>query len=161
MRLAISSARRSASSQPARARSRSVAVPRQRQLPSAVEHALFQIAQEGLWNAVRHAHATQAWLSLAYAEDQVLLSVADDGSGDPAVLGRYLAAATSSPGTSGPGTPGQGSSRRGRHGLRNIAERAAELGGEVSLRRRRGGGVRISVRVPVEGAGGQPAGTVS
>ena len=53
---------------------------RQRQLPSAVEHALFQIAQEGLWNAVRHAHATQAWLSLAYAEDQILLSVADDGS---------------------------------------------------------------------------------
>ena len=57
---------------------------RQRQLPSAVEHALFQIAQEGLWNAVRHAHATQAWLSLAYAEDQILLSVSDDGSGDPA-----------------------------------------------------------------------------
>ena len=134
---------------------------RQRQLPSAVEHALFQIAQEGLWNAVRHAHATQAWLSLAYAEDQVLLSVADDGSGDPAVLGRYIAAATSSPGTSGPGTRGQGSPRRGRHGLRNIAERAAELGGEVSLRRRRGGGLRISVRVPVEAAGALAPGTAT
>jgi nitrate/nitrite-specific signal transduction histidine kinase len=35
------------------------------------------------------------------------------------------------------------------HGLRNIAERAAELGGEVTLRRRRGGGLRVSVRVPV------------
>jgi signal transduction histidine kinase len=134
---------------------------RQRQLPSAVEHALFQIAQEGLWNAVRHAHATQAWLSLVYAEDQILLSVADDGSGDPAVLGRYLAAATSSPGATGPGTPGQGSSRRGRHGLRNIAERAAELGGEVSLRRRRGGGLRISVRVPVEAAGVPAPGTAT
>jgi signal transduction histidine kinase len=134
---------------------------RQRQLPSAVEHALFQIAQEGLWNAVRHAHATQAWLSLAYAEDQILLSVADDGSGDPAVLGRYLAAATSGPGTSAPGTSGQGSSRRGRHGLRNIAERAAELGGEVSLRRRRGGGLRISVRVPVEAAGVPAPGTAT
>jgi signal transduction histidine kinase len=134
---------------------------RQRQLPSAVEHALFQIAQEGLWNAVRHAHATQAWLSLAYAEDQILLSVADDGSGDPAVLGRYLAAANSSPGTSAPGTSGQGSSRRGRHGLRNIAERAAELGGEVSLRRRRGGGLRISVRVPVEAASVPAPGTAT
>jgi signal transduction histidine kinase len=134
---------------------------RQRQLPSAVEHALFQIAQEGLWNAVRHAHATQAWLSLAYAEDQILLSVADDGSGDPAVLGRYLTAATSSPGTSSPGTGGQGTPRRGRHGLRNIAERAAELGGEASLRRRRGGGLRISVRVPVEAAGVSAPGTAT
>ena len=121
---------------------------RQRQLPSAVEHALFQIAQEGLWNAVRHAHATQAWLSLAYAEDQILLSVSDDGSGDPAVVGRYLTTANSSTGPSSPGT-----SRRDRHGLRNIAERAAELGGEVTLRRRRGGGLRVSVRVPAQEPG--------
>jgi signal transduction histidine kinase len=127
---------------------------RQRQLPSAVEHALFQIAQEGLWNAVRHAHATQAWLSLAYAEDQILLSVSDDGSGDPVVVGRYLTAAARGPVASGERAP-----RRGRHGLRNIAERAAELGGEVTLRRRRGGGLRISVRVPVEAAGAQAAGT--
>ncbi|MGH3247922.1 MAG: sensor histidine kinase, partial [Trebonia sp.] len=101
---------------------------RQRQLPSAVEHALFQIAQEGLWNAVRHAHATQAWLSLAYTEDQILLSVSDDGCGDPAAMGRYLTAMA----------PVAGAERRGRrrprnHGLRNIAERAAELGGEVTL----------------------------
>jgi signal transduction histidine kinase len=129
---------------------------RQRQLPSAVEHALFQIAQEGLWNAVRHAHATQAWLSLAYAEDQILLSVSDDGSGDPAVVGRYLTTAASSP-----VTPSQRASRRGRHGLRNIAERAAELGGEVTLRRRRGGGVRISVRVPVAATGAQAGVTAS
>lgn len=141
---------------------------RQRQLPSAVEHSLFQIAQEGLWNAARHAHATQAWLSLAYTEDQIVLSVSDDGSGDPAAVGRYLTAVTSSTGTSstgtsgtgtsgtgtpGTGTPGTGAPRRGRHGprnhgLRNIAERAAELGGEVRLRRRRGGGLRVSVRVP-------------
>ena len=70
---------------------------RQRQLPPAVGHALFQIAQEGLWNAVRHAHATQAWIGLAYAEDQIVLSVSDDGSGDPAVVGRYLAACPSRP----------------------------------------------------------------
>jgi signal transduction histidine kinase len=129
---------------------------RQRQLPSVTEHSLFQIAQEGLWNAVRHAHATQAWLSLAYAEDQILLSVSDDGSGDPAVVGRYLTTAAPGPVASGERAP-----RRGRHGLRNIAERAAELGGEVTLRRRRGGGLRISVRVPVDGAGAQAEGTAS
>ena len=127
---------------------------RQRQLPSVVEHSLFQIAQEGLWNAVRHAHATQAWLSLAYTEDQILLSVSDDGTGDPARIARYLATAQASREDAAPGPP-----RRGRHGLRNIAERAAELGGEVSLRRRRGGGLRISVRVPVAAAAAPVPGT--
>jgi signal transduction histidine kinase len=126
---------------------------RERQLPSAVEHALFQIAQEGLWNAVRHAHATQAWLSLAYAEDQVTLSVSDDGCGDPAVVGRYLSAANAGTGTADAGLSSTGVPRRGGHGVRNIAERAAELGGEVTLRRRRGGGLRVSVRVPTEAAG--------
>jgi signal transduction histidine kinase len=121
---------------------------RQRQLPPAVEHALFQIAKEGLWNAARHAHATQAWISLAYAEDQIALSVSDDGSGDPAVVRRYLT-------TLPPGPGAQRSSGHGpqNHGLRNIAERAAELGGEVRLRRRRGGGLRVSVRVPAAAAG--------
>src|ERR1700759_4942313 len=84
---------------------------RQRQLPSAVEHSLFQIAQEGLWNAVRHAHATQAWLSLAYAEDQILLSVSDDGTGDPARIARYLATAQGHQEACAPGMP-----RRVRHG---------------------------------------------
>jgi len=125
---------------------------RQRQLPSAVEHALFQIAQEGLWNAVRHADATQAWLSLAYTEDQIMLTVSDDGCGDPAVVGRYLSAALGME-AAGAGISSPGVGRRGGHGVRNIAERAAELGGEVTLRRRRGGGLRISVRVPAEAAG--------
>ena len=138
---------------------------RQRQLPAAVEHALFQIAQEGLWNVVRHADATQAWLSLTYAEDQITLSVSDDGSGDPAAVGGYLtataAAAAATAPAAGPATP-----RRSRHGLRNIAERAAELGGEVRLRRRRGGGLRVSVLIPVwptditgQGTAGQGAET--
>jgi signal transduction histidine kinase len=137
----------------------------QRQLPSAVEHALFQIAQEGLWNAVRHADATQAWLSLAYAEDQITLTVSDDGCGDPAVVGRYLSAASgmaaSSTGILSTGISSTGAPRRGGHGVRNIAERAAELGGGVTLRRRRGGGLRISVRVPAEAAGPGTQGTGS
>ena len=116
---------------------------RQQQLPPAVEHALFQIAQEGLWNAVRHANATQAWLSLAYAEDQITLSVSDDGGGDPATVGRYLTAAAPRRARQEPRNHGPQN-----HGLRNIAERVAELGGEVRLRRRRGGGLRVSVRVP-------------
>ena len=98
----------------------------QRQLSVTAEHSLFQIAQEALWNVVRHAHASQAWLSLAYGPDQVRLSVADDGSGDP-----------------------RRAARRGGHGLRNMAERSAELGGGLRIRRRRGGGLRVTVTVPL------------
>jgi signal transduction histidine kinase len=132
---------------------------RQHQLPSAVEHSLFQIAQEGLWNAVRHARATQAWLSLAYTEDEILLSVSDDGCGDPAAVGRYLTTVTAGSvrrGGHGPLNHGPLNHGPRNHGLRNIAERAAELGGEVTLRRRRGGGLRVSVRVPVAAGTAEP-----
>jgi signal transduction histidine kinase len=114
---------------------------RQRQLPAAAEHSLFQIAQEGLWNVVRHARASQAWLRLEYADDQIRLSVSDDGSGDPARTARFLTA----------GAPGQG-----KRGLRNMAERTEELGGDVRVRRRRGGGLRITVRVPAPGHAAGP-----
>jgi signal transduction histidine kinase len=103
------------------------------QLPPEVEHSLFQIAQEGLWNVVRHAGAARAWLDLRYRPGQTRLSISDDGTGDPAAASRYLAAAARP---------------RGRHGLRNMVERTAELGGEVRVQRRRGGGLRIGVQVP-------------
>jgi signal transduction histidine kinase len=121
---------------------------RQRQLPLATEHGLFQITQEGLWNVVRHADATQAWVSLAYGAEQLTLTVSDDGAGDPAVLGRYLAGPVPRPSGQYSGQD-PGGQRTCSHGLHNIAERAAELGGVVRLRRRQGGGLRVSVKVPV------------
>lgn len=108
----------------------------QRQLAPDTEHALFQMAQEGLWNVVRHAGAGQAWLNLQYRPGHTCLSISDDGDGDPAAARRHLAG---------------GAAARGRYGLRIMAERASELGGEVSVRRRRGGGLRIEVRLPDRG----------
>ena len=105
----------------------------QRQLSAVAEHSLFQISQEGLWNVVRHAGASQAWLSLAYGDGQVRLSVADDGMGDPAAAARHLTA---------------DAPPHGRHGLRNMAERTAELDGVIRAARRRGGGLRITVSIP-------------
>jgi signal transduction histidine kinase len=105
----------------------------QRQLSAEVEHSLFQIAQEGLWNVVRHAGAAQAWLDLRYRTGEIRLAISDDGCGDAGVVSQYLS----------------GTARaRGRYGLRNIAERTGELDGEVRVERRRGGGLRIGVRVP-------------
>jgi signal transduction histidine kinase len=60
--------------------------------------------------------------------------VADDGAGDPAEAARYLATSDAR--------------ARGKHGLRNMAERTAELDGVIRARRRRGGGLRITVTIP-------------
>jgi signal transduction histidine kinase len=109
----------------------------QRQLSPEVEHSLFQIAQEGLWNVVRHAGAAQAWLDLRYRSGEIRLSISDDGRGDPAAVSQYLCGEVRT---------------RTRYGLRNMAERAGELGGEVTAERRRGGGLRIRVRVPDAGS---------
>jgi signal transduction histidine kinase len=52
-------------------------------LPLEVETTLFRIAQEGLNNAIKHAHAEHIWVSLNY-EEGPSLSVRDDGVGfDP------------------------------------------------------------------------------
>jgi PAS domain S-box-containing protein len=50
-------------------------------LPAAIEAGLYFFASEALTNAVKHAHATGAWLRLEVAADQCVLEVWDDGIG--------------------------------------------------------------------------------
>lgn len=107
-------------------------------LPLSAQHALFHIAQEAMFNAVRHAGAHGIWLDLTYSPGAVTLTVADDGTGDPSAIRGHLALAVA---------PG---------GLVNIRDRARELGGTVTVLARRGGGVRIRVVAPAgtDGAAG-------
>jgi signal transduction histidine kinase len=49
-------------------------------LPSEVETTLFRIAQEGLTNAIKHAHANHIWITLNY-DDGPSLSIRDNGVG--------------------------------------------------------------------------------
>jgi signal transduction histidine kinase len=115
----------------------------ERTLPAACTHALVQIAREALFNVLRHAAASRAWLTLRWRAHEVALSVTDDGHGDPRSLRRYLRS----------GVP------CGEHlGLAGIGHRVAELGGTVALTARRGGGVRLVVKVPLERSGEQDAG---
>jgi signal transduction histidine kinase len=103
-------------------------------LPGATRHALVQIAREALFTVVRHANAGEAWLTLRWAPERVRLVVADDGGGDVPLLRRRLE-------TGGPA---------GEHfGLTGIGGRVRELGGTAAVRRRRGGGVRLTVEVPL------------
>ncbi|HTX08905.1 MAG TPA: hybrid sensor histidine kinase/response regulator transcription factor [Solirubrobacteraceae bacterium] len=103
-------------------------------LPASTQHALVQIAREALFNVVRHAEAQRAWITLRWRPQVVSLAVADDGSGDHRKLHHKLFI----------------SETNGDHlGLAGIAERVRELGGAAWFERRRGGGVKLRVEVPV------------
>ncbi|MFF5497337.1 GAF domain-containing protein [Streptomyces aquilus] len=89
------------------------------------EHAVA-VLSEALTNVARHAHATRADVVLATDGRDLRLTVSDDGVGIPAE-GR-------------------------RSGLRNMAERAEQLGGELESTSPSGGGTTLVWRVPVQEA---------
>jgi signal transduction histidine kinase len=89
--------------------------------------ALYRAAQEALTNVQKHAGARQVWLVLSASSGAVTLLVGDDG---------------------------RGISRRSGHpgfGLRGLRERASQLGGELHLEPRPGGGTQLSFRLPLAG----------
>src|SRR5437763_13368133 len=51
------------------------------ELPRGIDISAYRIVQEGLTNALKHAHATQAEVALSYASDQVGIEVSDNGQG--------------------------------------------------------------------------------
>jgi signal transduction histidine kinase len=107
------------------------------ELSGEMEHALLRIAGEALFNTAVHANASRATLHLSYREKSVLLSIDDDGDGDPKNLRVILRLAEND---------GLGGHHRG---LVNMAARVREFGGVFEVRRSRLGGIRISVKVPI------------
>jgi signal transduction histidine kinase len=103
------------------------------------QHALIQIAREALFNVVRHAEAHHAWVTLRWRPQVVSLAVADDGLGNHGKLQHQLFI----------------SRPDGNHlGLAGIADRVRSVGGATWFERRRGGGVKLRVEVPLGGAVG-------
>ena len=103
-------------------------------LPAAVEVVAYRIATEAMANAVRHAAATSCIVRLTVDRDGLVVEVTDDGRGiDP----------SASTGV----------------GLRSIDERAAEVGGDVDLLARPGGGTIVRARLPLSGDDRQVGGT--
>jgi signal transduction histidine kinase len=92
-------------------------------LPGALDLSAYRIVQEGLTNALKHARASGADVTVRYAPDELRLEVRDDGIG----------AATSD---------GLG------HGLVGIRERVKIYGGEMSAGTENGGGFVLSARLP-------------
>lgn len=106
-------------------------------LPACLERALYATAKEALFNTVVHADATRATVRLAYGTDRVRLAVSDDGTGRAMALRSALEAARQGP-------------RSGYHrGLGNIDDRVRGVGGRLRISDVPGGGVRLSVVVPV------------
>lgn len=115
-------------------------------LGTGAEHSLARTAGEALFNVAMHAGATRALVRLRYLEDVVVLRISDDGNGDPAAMRRTVRVA-------------RRSSADGRHrGLVGMALRAEGLGGTLTIRRARSGGVCIESCIPY-GPHCQPAAT--
>jgi signal transduction histidine kinase len=98
-------------------------------LPSEHRLALYRTAQEALTNVQKHAEASQVWLVLSSHDNAVTLLVSDDGKG-ASFSGEQVG-----------------------FGLRGLRERASQLGGELHLERRRGGGTQLSLRLPLSTEG--------
>ncbi|WP_082533954.1 sensor histidine kinase [Marmoricola sp. Leaf446] len=111
---------------------------RVRPLQAHADHELARAIGEALFNVVSHAGARRAAVLLRYRDDELLVSVSDDGSGDPSALRRLLELERC-------GTAD------GRHrGLANIESRIVDLGGGLAFRRARIGGIRVELRLPLD-----------
>lgn len=104
-----------------------VGVPRR--LDSAIELALFRVAEEALRNVERHAGASHTNVTLKFESRRALLTVADDGAGFSVEKGP------------GPLT--------GSLGLFGMQERCAVLGGEARVRSKPGGGTTVRAVIPI------------
>jgi signal transduction histidine kinase len=96
-----------------------------RPLATSIDLSLYRIAQEALTNALKHARAAGAEVTVCYAADDVTVEVTDDGRGPPPGSGP----------TSGAGTVG-------------MRERVALFGGELRVGPRPQGGYAVRVCLP-------------
>jgi signal transduction histidine kinase len=98
-----------------------------------VELNLFRIAQEALTNIQRHAGAETVHVQLDYGRAHLRLVVEDDGEGLPELVGQ---------------ASNDGDDGRPALGLIGMRERAALLGGQMTVTSEPGQGTRIAVIVP-------------
>jgi two-component system, NarL family, sensor kinase len=94
------------------------------QLPAAVEVAAYRIALEAMTNTARHAAATEATVRVS-VDGALQLEISDNGSGLPVAY-------------------------RAGVGIRSMRERAAELGGHVSIEQGTTTGTLVRATIPLE-----------
>jgi len=91
--------------------------------PPDIEGAAYFFCSEALGNVIKHAWATQAWVSFESAPDRLIVEVRDDGKGF--ALDKV--------------TP---------HGLRGLQDRIEALGGRMQVTSRLGAGTTLRATLP-------------
>jgi signal transduction histidine kinase/ligand-binding sensor domain-containing protein len=95
----------------------------ERSISPEVRHHLFLVVKEALNNIVCHAAATEVWLRVSGGDHQINIVIEDNGRGfDPAHQSPHG------------------------HGLRNMRQRMAEIGGECTMQSQPGKGTRTEFR---------------
>jgi signal transduction histidine kinase len=91
-------------------------------LPEDVTHCLYRCAQEAIENTLRHAKAKNVAVNLTAEDDNVVLTIHDDGMGfDPQLLGKEHL------------------------GIRGMRERVEILGGTLTIESTKGSGTEVRV----------------
>jgi signal transduction histidine kinase len=93
-------------------------------LPRGIDLSAYRIVQEGLTNALKHARASDADVTVRYRPDELEIEIRDDGEG-------------------GSANDGLG------HGLVGIRERVKIYGGEMTAGGENGSGFVLSARLPI------------
>jgi signal transduction histidine kinase len=93
-------------------------------LPRGIDLSAYRIVQEGLTNALKHAHASDADVTVRYLPDELEIEIRDNGQGSST-------------------SDGLG------HGLVGVRERVKIYGGEMSAGTANGGGFVLSTRLPL------------
>ncbi|HXS68930.1 MAG TPA: triple tyrosine motif-containing protein, partial [Candidatus Polarisedimenticolia bacterium] len=95
------------------------------EVASDVRHNLFLVIKEALQNIVKHSGATEVWLRVNTSAKTLRVIVEDNGRGFEHIVENPTA-----------------------DGLRNMRERAAEIGGECRIQSRPGAGTNVIVEIP-------------
>jgi signal transduction histidine kinase/ligand-binding sensor protein len=106
-----------------------LAVEGARRLPIVIEQELYRIAEGALNNVVKHARAQHVTVRLRFTDQVVSLQVCDDGMGFDPLIARSA----------------------GGMGLHGFEERAAKVGGRVTLESSPGEGTTVTVVIGAEG----------
>jgi signal transduction histidine kinase len=93
-------------------------------LPAAIDLSAYRIVQEGLTNALKHARASKAEVTLRYRPEELQIEVRDNGAG-----------------SAGDGVG---------YGLVGVRERVKIYGGEMTAGQAAGGGFVLSTRLPID-----------
>ncbi|MEU7864437.1 histidine kinase [Nonomuraea sp. NPDC049141] len=125
-----------------------------RPLPPGIDATAYRIVQEALTNALKHASATKAEVTIRYAEHHLRVEVLNTGpsvlTGDLAGRAAVLEDRFSAMAVDDCAADGQGRDDGTGRGLLGLRERVTLYGGDLDARRRLGGGYRVRARIPLD-----------